>query len=185
MALLFGNEHIAVVDESLHVAEELVNDFFSVTRMLWIRNPYEVCTLQEIDKTIFDSNDKVFAHLLIYERPFYDKKSGGDRRNWLYRICLNDTAIMEMTDYGARDKLFPFLVYVLTHELAHIVRFGRYDCCFDVYDRLDEERRVHKITRDILSKRTISGLEPVIEFFRSCIEHIDSKARKEDCYAYL
>jgi hypothetical protein len=56
---------------------------------------------------------------------------------------------------------------VVTHELVHIVRFSRFLQNFNASDveKLDEERRVHVITHDILNPVKARGLDTVLDFY--------------------
>lgn len=165
MVSYFGKEHLAVIDEALRIAEDLASDFFSVTRKQWLSNQYEVCTLVEIKNDIFIEHVEFFAHLFCYGKPFQEKNSGVDNLNF-YKIFLNDKRILAHTDRGCYGKLFPFLVYILTHELIHILRFSRYDCCRDVYDRSFEEAMVHDLTDKVLANVKIEGIKQVLNFFK-------------------
>ena len=63
--------------------------------------------------------------------------------------------------------LFPFSLYIVTHELIHIVRFTKFMQNFvaTADEKMDEEMRVHKKTHDILGNIRISGLSPVLAFY--------------------
>jgi hypothetical protein len=172
MIFCFTEKDMSVVDESLHIAEDIISDFFSVTSNHWLMNQYEVRTMVDItDHAVFQETGW-FAHLLRYSRPVSEKNSAVDNLDF-YRICLNDSKILGFTENGRPDRLLPFLIYVLTHELVHIIRFSRFYCCPDVYDRREEEITVHAITRDILSKRRIDGMRSTLDFFRAVALDLD------------
>ena len=56
--------------------------------------------------------------------------------------------------------LLPFSLYIITHELIHIVRFSRFLQNFDASDeeKMMEERRVHQTTHEILLPIRLSGV---------------------------
>ena len=64
--------------------------------------------------------------------------------------------------------LEPLLLYVLTHELIHVVRFGtllqRIDLPVD--QRVREEARVDRTTHRILRRLGDPGMRPVLDNFR-------------------
>jgi hypothetical protein len=64
-------------------------------------------------------------------------------------------------------ELFPFSLYIITHELIHIVRFSKFLQSFDASseERMAEEKRVHHRTHDILHLAQIEGLLKVLEFY--------------------
>ena len=177
MAGYFTEKDMAVLDESLHVAEDIISDSFSVTKNHWLLNQYEICTMLDmVDHAVFRETEW-FAHLLRYSRPRNEKNSAVDNLDF-YRICLNDSRILKFTCNGRAERLFPFLTYVLTHELVHIIRFSRYYCCHDVYDRFEEEAVVHGITRDLLSGRQIEGMGATLDFFMKTAAHMDRRKEK-------
>src|ERR1051326_4916990 len=88
---------------------------------------YEVRTLEELAPE--EIHNQAFAQVLCYDFTRRIGQTILDRRD-LYRICLQDHRILQAIT-GSRpvapkaDKLAlePFLLYLLTHELIHIVRF--------------------------------------------------------------
>jgi hypothetical protein len=64
-------------------------------------------------------------------------------------------------------ELFPFSLYIITHELIHIVRFSKFLQNFEAsaQERMDEEKRVHQRTHEILKPVQIDGLQNVLDFY--------------------
>lgn len=64
-------------------------------------------------------------------------------------------------------KLFSFTLYIIIHELIHIVRFSKFLQSFDASseEKLAEEARVHKKTHEILKTIRFSGLTDVLKFY--------------------
>ena len=159
----FDLGHINCLDEAISISEEIINNYYCLSNIHWIKNPYEVRTLKEVD--LCEHPGDAFAHLVRYKKKIKDKQSGKDVMNF-YRICLHDHNILDQTSGGNRDKLLPFLLYVITHELIHIMRFSLYYHYYNSYDRLKEEQRVHLITRDILFPVKFMDLDVVLERFQ-------------------
>ena len=67
-----------------------------------------------------------------------------------------------------RVKLLPLCVYVVTHELIHIVRFCKFLQRFDAEttERQREEMRVHEITQKVLGSLKLPHLDYVLEVYR-------------------
>ena len=67
-----------------------------------------------------------------------------------------------------RVKLLPLGVYVVTHELVHIVRFCKFLQRFDAepLERQQEEMRVHEITQRALGSLRLPHLDYVLEVYR-------------------
>jgi hypothetical protein len=87
----------------------------------------------------------------------------------LHRIRLRDDGILAAVhdrDHGI--ELCPLLLYIVTHELAHAVRFGTGFAAFHAPKpaRSTEERRVHKITCRILRPVVESSLQRVLDVYR-------------------
>ena len=68
----------------------------------------------------------------------------------------------------AQVKLLSLGVYVVTHELVHIVRFCKFLQRFDAEppERQQEEMRVHEITQRVLGSLRIPHLDYVLEVYR-------------------
>ncbi|MEA3428701.1 MAG: hypothetical protein U9Q84_05710, partial [Thermodesulfobacteriota bacterium] len=64
-------------------------------------------------------------------------------------------------------ELFPFILYIITHELIHIVRFSKFIQNFDASykEKFAEEKRVHEKTHEILSSVKVAGLANVLKFY--------------------
>jgi hypothetical protein len=159
----FDAEHLEVLKEALSISEDLTNDYFFLSSGHWTKNPFDVRTLKEVQP--WEHPGSALAHLVRYGRCLTEKLSGRDSATF-YRICLHDHNILVRTGEGRKTALLPFLLYVFTHELVHIARFGRFDCHPLSDDRQEEEKRVHKVTRDILVPIRVPGLDRVLDQFR-------------------
>ncbi len=91
------------------------------------------------------------------------------RRNYeFYRIELNDPGILSAADReNISADLYPFLVFIITHELVHLVRLSSI-----VDDRRhieaapdSEEARVQQIARQVLSRSGYRGFDDVLDRF--------------------
>ncbi len=129
----------------LRRSEELVAHSFRIPALPSKQYPYEVATESELSEA--ERADEVFAHLVVYER----RRSREDER--LYRICLQDHAILARRSDGGPGWLGALLVYVLTHELVHVVRFQRAEQTYAAEGaaREREEDLVHRLTLELLA----------------------------------
>lgn len=107
------------------------------------RYPYELATLDDLHR--LERVRDALAHLVVYERP---RRQGPE---FLYRICLQDDLILERSAGGELSSL---LVYIITHELVHVVRFQRAEESFLAgrASREQEEEQVHRITLGLLEE---------------------------------
>lgn len=85
-----------------------------------------------------------------------------------YRIELNDSSILAAADRERlHGNLYPFFVYILTHEMVHMVRLSSILDLAGVEiadpDQEDEEERVQQISRRILDGSSDFG--PILDRF--------------------
>ncbi|NIA08715.1 MAG: hypothetical protein GWP10_02830 [Nitrospiraceae bacterium] len=163
----FDSNHLKILDEAVYISEDVSSDQFSLSNDYWINNSYEIRTLKKVSPGEYPG--KAFAQLVRYGRSLAEKQSGQDVWKF-YRICLHDQNILNQTSGGERKKLFPFLIYVITHEFIHIIRFSRYCCRLETDDHAKEEQKVHLMTHDILAPLKIKGLDEVFKRFRPYLE---------------
>jgi predicted Zn-dependent protease with MMP-like domain len=144
----FNQEELRLVENVTAEAQSLVTRYYALSPREWARMRYEVKTQVESEPT--ELLDSVLAHVVCYE---YTRRLGSEvlESGELYRICLQDNRILD-THAHQGLKLSDLLVYVLTHELIHVVRFGqrlqRLDLAAE--ERPMEERSVDIITSKIL-----------------------------------
>lgn len=144
-APVFSLAQLSLMHASLRRSEGHVARGFHIPVLPSKQYPYEVVTLVDLQQP--ERAPQALAHLVIYERQ---RPSGPEH---LYRICLQDDQILESCQEGGLDLLGPLLVYVLTHELVHVVRFQRADQSYmaEQADRQQEEEQVHLITLKLLA----------------------------------
>ncbi|GAB6142869.1 hypothetical protein [Desulfocicer niacini] len=172
----FNEKQLCLVQEAVSVSEDLVSNYYKMSSAQWIRSCYEVKTAKDLD--IQEQVHGPFAQVVGYRAQ---KKNGclGSSCFDFYRICIQDQAILSVIENQAGLlKIFPFLLYILVHELVHIVRFARfqqiYDCASEAECAMEEERLVHGITFKILRGTTVAGMEQVFVYYRKwrCVEEI-------------
>jgi len=160
----FGASQLRVVRRALGTAEDLTARFYRIPGREWPRFPYDVRT-RAVDP---GPTDGAFADLVRIrcERP----GAIPDR----FRIRLADEAILDAADADG-PPLYPLLLYVLAHELIHVVRFGEGRAEWDASGALrrEEERRVHAITRKVVGPSTTPGLDRVAVLYE---RHLDAMA---------
>jgi hypothetical protein len=158
----FDKEERRSVRRALIAAEQLTERFYCIPGREWARIPYELTTLAEDPAPPVEA----FAELLrLVPDPTAPKPPLVPS---LYRIRLRDDTILEMVGRGgAGVELFPLLLYVLTHELVHVVRFAGGHAEFDAEGevRRAEEARVHAITRKVLRPALEPELRRVVELY--------------------
>lgn len=147
------------------MAEELVSNHFKMSASEWLRPKYDVKTL--VDLAPEEIVHGPFAQIVRYEGHHRNTQLGSGVFDY-YKICLQDHAIHATLKKTATLELFPFCLYIVTHELIHIVRFSKFLQRFDASpsEKLSEEKRVHENTHQILDTVQISGMLDVFNFYK-------------------
>jgi hypothetical protein len=160
----FTAPQIKIVDQSVSLAEELVCNFFKMSATQWLRHRYDVKTYADL--TPHERVDGPFAQVVRYAGQREGDSLCSSAYDF-YKICLQDNAIISAVKNSPGIALFPFVVYIVVHELIHIVRFAKFYQHFNALpeEREIEEDRVHKMTCEILSRHEIKGIREVIQFY--------------------
>lgn len=161
----FEPAQLAVVTHAVGMAEELVSNHYKMTSSQWLKPKYDVRTLAELEPgEIIDEGP--FAQIVRYQGVPRDAALSSSAYDF-YKICLQDHSILQALAHHSELRLLPFSLYIIAHELIHIVRFSKFLQGFDASpeERLAEERRVHERTHAILSGVRLGGLESVLHFY--------------------
>jgi hypothetical protein len=151
----------ATLQRAAHLAEGLTQRFFNLDRGVWMRNPYALFTRREVGKTLF--HDDAFANIVRIEASH--PLARNLRAKSLYGIVLHDPNILLALLRSSRHDLWALGLFILTHELIHIVRFREFNVDFfaSSVERDEEERVVHSMTREILAG--ISPIDHIIDLY--------------------
>lgn len=159
----FRSQHREPLREALVVAEEMTSDFFKLTNRHWLAARYDISTLAHLRE------EEISLHALALVAKYNGCPPGRVLRSSsfdFYRVCLQDHNILRALESRDDLKLFPFLCYILTHELVHIVRFSRFEALFETTskEKAEEEARVHRLTWKILAPLNSLDLGPVMQY---------------------
>ncbi len=161
----FADTDKHVLCEAVVIAEEMTSDFYKLSRSQWLKSRYDILTLPELRAE--EISPHALAQVARYSccRPGRVLKS--DHYD-LYRICLQDHNIIDTVESQSQLELLPLLIYVVTHELVHVVRFSRFHQLFEVTpaEKAREERRVHQLTETILRPLSRLDLGQVCDYYR-------------------
>jgi hypothetical protein len=162
----FRRNDIKSVNDAVAMAEEVVSNFYKMSEGQWLRRRYDVKTLADLspDEVV----DGPFAQIIRYEGKLKDLSLGSSAYDF-YKICLQDHSILSVVKNSPEINLFPFILYIVTHELIHIVRFSKFLQSFaaSTAEKIAEEKRVHEKTHKILRKLQVSGLPEVFTFYHA------------------
>ena len=166
MTRFFNERELEQVAVAAHQAEEMVYNYFKLSSSQWLKNRYDIKTARDLAP--HERVDGPFAQVLKYEGRRQDLSLGSSVFS-LYHVCIQDPAIIGLAAEKPQISLAPFLLYILVHELVHVVRFARfehrYENTCEAAVTLEEEKKVHGITHDIIAPQAVSGMSQVFEFY--------------------
>jgi len=153
--------------KSVEVAEDLISRFYNLAYRDWQGLYYDLKTLAELE--VHEITDQAFAQLAKYEITLPSRWRKGGSIDF-YRICIQDHKILEAIESRQDGISFcPLVLYIVTHELVHIIRFSKLLKDYEIPngEREAEEARVHKVTCQILKDVDLPGLDKVIGSYRA------------------
>jgi hypothetical protein len=162
-ALRFTNPQRSLVYEALNEAEERIAGYYCIPPFRWENLHYDLLTRE-------DHGWEPLPDLML-ARVRHLQRSNPNKPFNFYRIELNDDSILtaaEREDLLNDKHLYPFFVYIITHEMVHMVRLSSIlEQGPDTVAPEDEfeEERVQGISRRILE--CSSSYLPVLNRFCS------------------
>jgi hypothetical protein len=159
----FNEKQINNMYKAADIAEELVSNAYQLSARQWQKTPYDIKTLVDLEQD--EVVDIPYAQLVRYQARKKRSVLSSARYDY-YKICVQDHNILSAYYNNQAINLFPFFLYIITHELIHIVRFSRFLHLFHATDheRMIEEKKVHCKTKELLRNLRISSIKPVIDF---------------------
>jgi len=161
----FEDNRIRTVSDALDIAEDKTGDYYKFSNRQWKKHSYDVKTQLSLE----DNEITSYAFALLNKCALnLDNTDLKTKTRDFYFICLQDDQILKAMKRDSSLKLLPLLVYILTHELVHIVRFCNFSQRFEISgeDREDEEKLVHSTTYDILKDVSILHMDYILEAYR-------------------
>lgn len=157
----FSPPQRSLVFQALDEAEKRTSGYYCIPPFRWEKLRYDLLTRK--DNGWEPLPEPMFARLrclqTIHSRQPFD----------FYRIELNDRSILaaaERENLLREQDLYPFFVYILTHEMIHLVRLSSIlDNRGEALTPFDEseEYRVQQISRRILTGAP--SFQPVLDRF--------------------
>ncbi len=167
MARFFNEGELEKVSTAALRAEEMVYNYFKLSSSQWLKNRYDIKTAVQL--ATHERVEGPFAQVLKYEGRRQNHSLGSSAFS-LYHVCIQDPAILDFLSLRPDIRLSAFLLYILVHELVHVVRFARfehrYENASEAEVTLEEEKKVHCITHDIIAPKPVDGIQQVFEFYK-------------------
>ncbi len=161
----FDGAQMRVVNEAVALAEDITSSHFKYSSSQWRRSRYDIRTRGDLKGP--EITDQAFAQIIRYTGQPPTSHLSSSCFDF-YKVCLQDHVILQALSRDRSPDFFPLMVYIVTHELVHIVRFSRFIQNFEAYpgDRIQEEARVHDITGDMLRAARVSGVGGIVRAYR-------------------
>jgi len=168
-AQYFRQHHKELLKEATVIAEEVTSDFFKLTGSHWRRARYDILTLKDLRAEEISSH--ALAMVAKYNGRHQDRLLQSAVFDF-YRVCLQDHNILKTLKNCNDLSLFPLLLYIVTHELVHIVRFSQFLALFETPEvgKMEEEKRVYRLTQQILAPLKVRDLPPVIQYYNDNLQ---------------
>lgn len=169
----FNTDQIDIINNCVAMAEELVSNFYKMSASQWSATcAYDIKTL--VDLSPEEIVHGPFAQVVRYKGRPKNSTLGSSTYDF-YKICLQDHAILSAIKDSPDIKLAPFILYIVVHELIHILRFSKFLQNFEASheEMMAEEAHVHKTTHDILKSVNVFGMENVLRFYEKWRKPID------------
>lgn len=164
MIKAFSPEEFPLIDRALEISEDASCNYYHISASNWKKYGFEISHLTQLRRE--EITDQGLAQISRYIRHPACLLPGDYPRDY-YRVCLQDHNILQVVERGKGVELLPLMIYILTHELVHIIRFRKFQQRFDVSpeEKDVEERKVHLATFQILKGIKRSNLEPVLDSY--------------------
>ena len=168
----FNAAQSATVNRAVALAEELVSNDYKMSTSQWLARRFDVNTLADLKPNEIVHGP--FAQIIRYEGQRKNTALGSGTYDF-YKICMQDHCILAALEKFPDLELLPFILYIVVHELVHIVRFTQFVQNFEASpdEMMAEEARVHGKTHDILSRVQIPGMTPVFLFYEQWRHPLD------------
>lgn len=163
----FDEGEIQTLGHAIEIAEDLVSNHYKISTSEWKRYRYDIQSLSGL--TNEEITDRAFAQIRRYLRCPDQKLTGGNPADF-FKICLQDHMIRQATVRDAQIGLLPLAVYIVIHELIHVIRFAKFIQRFETSpaEQEAEEIRVHDLTFMLLRNCRITGIQEVLAAFKDC-----------------
>jgi hypothetical protein len=167
---IFTKSDLVTIGKAASVSELLTRKFFNLAEEEWKRNPYDILTRSQVASSLYERD--VFAHVIRYGR--HHKRRESESQGAGYGIVLQDPNILLALLRSCEHDLWTMGLFILTHELIHIVRFRRFGVDFfaGAHERDREEKLVHGMTREILSD--VSNTAHILNLYKDHTAFLDN-----------
>lgn len=168
----FKKAELVIVNEAVGIAEEITGNAYKLSPSEMAGYRYDVKTAADLNRDEIVRGP--FAQIVRY----VGRRAGSSLTSSefdFYKVCLQDHNVLSALKRFPELTLRPFMVYIVTHELVHIIRFIKFLQAFDASpeEKMVEEIRVHEKTMALLKAAQMPGMGAVFDFYRAWQGPID------------
>lgn len=165
MGEFFNKKQRLWVGEALEIAEFLAEANLKVDLTDSTKYFYDLRTLINLQGP--EKTDQALAQVCKYEY-FRPKASWTRKSKDFYRICLQDDKILKAAAWQSSLFLRALILYVITHELIHVIRFSEDPHIFhlQIKEKRAEEKGVHRLTYNLLKGLNDPQVNYLLERYR-------------------
>lgn len=170
----FNTTEKKIIYSALTEAAEYLSEFYCFSPREWFNHCYDLKT--ELEVSLDKCNRNAFAEVMQYTPALKDVSPFPKER---YQICLFDSKILK-TLWRYQDlEFYPFMIYILTHELIHVARFCQdfhpFECDEESLQR--EEQKVSQLTHQVLDVKNSESLSNISSVYSAIASPISSSPR--------
>jgi len=151
-----------IIYSALEESAAYLSEFYCFAPREWFNHCYDLKT--ELEAKLDRFNRSAFAEVVQYTPTLKDLSPFPKER---YHICLFDRKILTTLWRYPGLEFYPFMIYILTHELIHIARFCQdfhpFECDEESLQR--EEQKVNRLTRQVLNVRKSRSLSKISSLY--------------------
>jgi hypothetical protein len=146
----FNSTEKQLIYSAVEEAAEYLRRYYCFSSREWFNHCYDVRTAHEVQ--LESLSRRALAEVKKYISFRHDASHYPKDR---YHICLFDNNILGALRKQSGLEFYPFMVYILTHELVHVARFCQdlhpFEC--DEKGIEQEEEKVNSLTRKVLDAK--------------------------------
>jgi len=164
--MVFSPHQLSEIHRCLAEAEERLSLFYRFAPREWFSYSYDVLTVRDLPTGHPFPAAGVLAEVFRGPSPAASSASFPFGMDSLYRILLFDRNILQSMDRLPDIPFDRFMLYILTHELIHIVRFTHsVDFHLPPVARKGEEVKVHELTGQVLAPLADPSLHRIARLY--------------------
>ena len=170
----FNTTEKKIIYSALAEAAEYLSEFYCFSPREWFNYCYDLKT--ELEANLDNCSRNAFAEVMQYTPTLKDLSPFPKER---YQICLFDPKILKTLWRYPDLEFYPFMIYILTHELIHIARFCQdfhpFECDEESLQR--EEQKVSRLTQQVLDVKKSESLSKISSLYSTIASPSSSSPR--------